>query len=99
MFQRKGVEKIKTHFLCSVTFFFFEHRAVYDIMWKTPVEKGRPQMTMWRMRTACRIPKATNTHLQYVILIAFPLQQWLHEHALMLRYTYIECLVQGLTRY
>ena len=32
MFQTKGVEKIKTHILCSVT--FFENRAVYEIMWK-----------------------------------------------------------------
>ena len=31
------------------------------------------------------IPKATNTHTVCVILIAFPLQQWLHESASMLR--------------
>jgi len=30
--------------------------------------------------------KATSTHSEYVILIAFPLQQWLHEHTSMLRY-------------
>ena len=42
-----------------------------------------------RMRIACWIPKATNTHSQYVILIAFPLQQWLHGRASVLRYTYI----------
>ena len=29
---------------------------------------------------------------QYVILIAFPQQQWLRERASMLRYTYIGCL-------
>jgi hypothetical protein len=45
------------------------------------------------MRIAGWIPKATNTHSQYVILIAFPLQQWLHENASMLCYTYIACLV------
>jgi len=28
------------------------------------------------------------------ILIAFPLQQWLHERASMLRYTYIACHVE-----
>jgi len=50
-------------------------------------------MTIWRMRIACWIPKATDTHTQYVILIASPLQQWLHERALVLRYTYIACLV------
>jgi hypothetical protein len=44
------------------------------------------------MRTACCITKATNTHSEYVILIVFPLQQWLHERALTLRYTYVHCL-------
>jgi hypothetical protein len=34
-----------------------------------------------RMRIACRIPKATDTHSEYVILIAFPLQRWLQERA------------------
>jgi hypothetical protein len=38
-------------------------------------------------------PKAINTHSEYVILTAFPLQQWLHKRASMLRYTYIACLV------
>jgi len=62
-------------------------------MWKNIVEPGRPQMTIWRMRIACWVPKATSTHLEYVILIAFPLQRSLHERASMLRYTYIACLV------
>jgi hypothetical protein len=39
------------------------------------------------------MPKATNTHSEYVILIAFPRQQGLHERASVLRYTYIACLV------
>ena len=34
-----------------------------------------------------------NTHSQYVVLTAFPLQQWLQERVCMLRYTYIVCLV------
>jgi hypothetical protein len=50
-------------------------------------------MTIWRMRIACWIPKATNKHTGYVILIAFPLQQWLHERASLLLYTYIPCFV------
>jgi hypothetical protein len=37
--------------------------------------------------------KATNTHSEYVIVIAFPRQQWLHERASMLRYLYIACIV------
>jgi hypothetical protein len=50
-------------------------------------------MTVWRMRIACWIPKSTNTLSECVILIAFPLQQWLYKVALMLRYTYIAFLV------
>jgi hypothetical protein len=56
-------------------------------MWKNIVEPSRPQMTTtWHMRIACRIPDATNAHLECVILITFPLQQWLHKPASMLRY-------------
>jgi hypothetical protein len=50
-------------------------------------------MTIWRMRIAFCIPKATNKHSQYVILIAFPLQPCVHERASILRYAYIACLV------
>jgi len=45
------------------------------------------------MHIACSLPKTTNTHSGYVILIAFPLQQWLHELASVLRYTCNVCLV------
>jgi hypothetical protein len=41
----KVVEKIKTHSLCSIT--FFANRAVYEIMWKNMVEPDRPQITIW----------------------------------------------------
>ena len=53
-------------------------------------------MTIWRMRIACWISKATDTHSQYVILTAFPLQQSLQECASLLRYTYIACRVKCL---
>ena len=39
------------------------------------------------------IPKATNTVLEYVILFAFPLQQWRHRCASILSYTYFACLL------
>jgi hypothetical protein len=45
-------------------------------------------MTIWRMRTACRIAEDTNTHSQYVILTAFLLQHLLHEHVT----SYLYCL-------
>jgi len=54
------VEEIKTHILCSIS--FFENRATYGVMWENIVESDRPHMTIWRMRIVCWIPKATNTH-------------------------------------
>jgi hypothetical protein len=82
-------ENEKTHISCSITF-FSEIRAVYEIMWKKYCRAGQATVDIIRrMRIACWIPKATNTHSEYVILIAFPPQQWLHERASMLRYTYI----------
>jgi len=45
MFQTKLVEKVKTHILCSGTF-FLENRAVYEKMWKNVVERSRPQITI-----------------------------------------------------
>jgi hypothetical protein len=56
----------------------FLNSTIYDIMWKNVVEPDRPQVTQWRMRVAWYIPKATSTHSEYAVLIAFPLQQWLH---------------------
>ena len=44
-------------------------------MWKNIVEQGRAQMTIWRMRIAWWIPKATGTHSVCVILTAFPLKR------------------------
>jgi len=89
----KVVEKIKTRFfLCPIT--FFENRAFYVIMWEN-YGRVRPQMTIWRMRITCWIPKATNTHSGFTYsesVIAFPLQQWLHEGASLLRYMYSACL-------
>jgi len=62
-------------------------------MWENTVESDESQMQAWRMRISCWPTKATNTHSEYVIVTAFPLQQRLHERASMLRYTYMACLV------
>ena len=81
----KSTENQYTHFVFN-NFFFFDNRAVYEIMWKNVVEPEGPQMTTRRMRIACWVPKATNTQSEYVIL--------------MLHYTYeyIACLVRYLYR-
>jgi len=69
--------------------FFFRKLCCLETKWKNMVERDRPQMTIWPMRTACWITKTTNTHSEYVIINVFPLPQLLYEHASMLRYTYI----------
>ena len=76
-------ENLNTHFTFKNIFFFFlENRGVYEMMWKNVVQ-----------RTPYCLPKTTNTHSEYVILIAFPLQQLLQEHASMLPYMYIAGIV------
>ena len=64
------------------TGFFIRNRAVCETMCENVVEAGRPQMTIWQLRIASYILKATNTLSAYVIRITFPLQQWLHERSL-----------------
>ena len=76
----KRCGKKKTHILCS-RIFFLENRAVYDIMLENIVELGRSLVTTLGMRTACWIPKITNTniHSEYVIVITFtPSLRYLH---------------------
>jgi len=58
MFQTKIVEKIKRNVFYLITF-FLEYRDVYEIMWKNTVQLVRLQMTIWRMRIACWLTKAT----------------------------------------
>jgi len=85
MFRKKVAEKTKSHILCFIPF-LYENRGVYEITWKNILEPGRPQTIAWRMRIACWMPNATNTRSKYVMLIAFPMQQLLHESATMSRY-------------
>jgi hypothetical protein len=91
-FQTNVGQKIKTHILCS-TNFFPGNLAAYEKMWKNTIVPGRPQMTVWRTHCTWWIPKATSAHSEYVILIVFPWQHWLHESISMFRCTYIACLV------
>jgi len=84
MLHSKVVEKLKIHILCSVTVCRKSCR-----LWDNVEKYGRTGQATYdnrRMRTASWMSKATNTHSKYVILISFPLQQWLHESALMLRF-------------
>jgi hypothetical protein len=70
--DERCTENKNPHFVYSVT--LFENRTVCEITWKNIAEPDRPQMTIRRMSIACWIPKATDAHSEYVILIAFSLQ-------------------------
>ena len=70
-----------------------EKSCRYETMWKKNVKPDRTQIKIWRMRIASWLPKATNTNSEYVILIGFQRQRWLHELASMLRCTYTACFV------
>ena len=100
MFPTKIVEKIKPRILCFTTIFFL--RKSYRLSDNAEKYGTAGQATdgniIRRMRFACRKTKATNTHSQYVTLIALSLQQWLQERASILRYTYMACLVILVTR-
>jgi len=61
-------------------------------MWKN-ADRSQDDNIIRRMRMACWITKATNTHSEYVILIAFLLHRWLHERSSVLRYTCIARLL------
>ena len=57
---------VQNYILYQITF-LWENLPFMRKCGKNIVEPDRPQMAMWRMRIACRrIPKATNTHSQYV---------------------------------
>jgi hypothetical protein len=58
MFQTKVTEKSKHTFHVQ---YFKKNRAVYEKMWKNITEPDMPQMTIWRMRTACWKTEAKNT--------------------------------------
>ena len=79
-----------THFVFSNNFFQKSCHLCGNV---ENVEKTRPQMTIWCMHFACWVTKAIDAHSEYVILIAFPLQPWLHECASVFCYMYIVCLV------
>ena len=83
----KGVD---IHFTCNNLFFFRRSCRLWD-----NVEKyGRDRQVLndniiWRMRFACWVTKARETHSEYVTLTALPRQQWLRERVSMLQCTYI----------
>jgi len=82
------------HILCSHTLFFKSHRLWDNVEKDCAPGQATENNIIPRMRITYWISKATNTHSEYVIFIACPLQQWLHERAWSYVYTCIACLVR-----
>ena len=82
MFHKKNCnENHNTHFVYMNLFFskivpFIRYVEKYWIAGQATEEN-----ILRSMRFACWISKATNTHSECAILIAFPRQQWLRERA------------------
>jgi hypothetical protein len=50
---------------------FRKNCVIYEIMWKNIIELDRSQVIIWRMHIVCWITKATDIHLEYVIVYIF----------------------------
>ena len=92
-FQIKVVEKLKTHILYSITFFRKSWCLWHNVKHYGTARQATDDNIIRRMRSACWITMATDTHSEYVILMAFPRQTRLRKRALISRYTYITCLI------
>jgi hypothetical protein len=103
MFQTKVVEKVKTHFVLGNIFLKFCRLSENVEKYCRADEATEDNManahcmldTFGYKHTHIHTHTHTHTHTHSgcVILIAFPLQQWLHERASLLPCTYIACLV------
>jgi hypothetical protein len=90
--RMRKVEKIKIYILRSIIF-SWKSCHLWDVGKYGRVGHATGDNIIWCMCFACQITKATDTHSEYVILIAFPRQQWLCEYASTLCYMNIAHLV------
>jgi hypothetical protein len=79
--SHKVVKKIKTHILFPVLFSQKLCSLLDNVEKYGTARQATDDNTIRRMRFACWVTKATDTHSRCVTLIAFPRQQWLRERA------------------
>ena len=84
MFQTKIAEETKTQILCKYLFFSFENLSVLLDNVKNIYKAGHAMDINMAHALSIWIPKTTNTHSEYVILLVFPPLQWLRERTSML---------------
>jgi hypothetical protein len=70
IFQTKDIEKIKTHILCSIKF-FRKPCCLWDNVGKRGTSRQPTDNMIRRIRFACCIIKAADTHLEHVMILLF----------------------------
>jgi hypothetical protein len=60
---------------------------MWTVLWRRMDGQATGDSIMRHIRFACWVNKATETHSEYIIVIAFPHQQRLRERPSVLRYT------------
>ena len=84
---RQNLWRRSKHILCSVTFSFQKSCPLCDNVGKFGTAgQAIGDNIIRRLRFACEVNKTTDTHLEYVMIIAFPGEQCLRESASMLGY-------------
>jgi hypothetical protein len=91
MFQTKVVEKIKTHILCSITFFRKSRRLRDNVEKYVRARQATDDNIIRCIRFSWWLTKATGTHSEYVILIAFHDTSGYANAPKCYVYTYIAC--------
>ena len=93
--DRSCRENQNTHFMCAIKFFFLKSWPLWDnvekIWWSLTGHRWQYSIIR-RISLARWITKATNTHREYVIPIAFSRQKSLRERATVLRDTCLASL-------
>jgi hypothetical protein len=84
----KSSREFQNTILCSIT---SGNLAVYNVEEYGTARQPTDGSVIGRKHFARWITKATDTHPEYVTLIAFPRQQWLRERASVIR-LYVNCL-------
>ena len=97
MFPTQCVQTFKTHISCSTMFkrksCLLRDNVEGEGGGNGTAGQATDENRARRMRLACWKTEDKNTRSKYVIIIAFPLKQWLHERASVLRYTCIASLM------
>ena len=95
--DKRCIENHNTHFTWNNSP-LSKSLAVYKIMWKN-IKSQTCRRWQYKngMRFACWIAKATDTHSEYVILIAFLRQQYFAEASQFLRCAYTAFIIYVLS--